>query len=399
MLLVTAALFNCFSGCLSVKAEEVNAVVEICGVLAEPSVDANNPYGSISLFSNTVYSGCYGNQLTGEAKGLYDAFVETYVTQRGSSKLTYNLKTELTFKDKYIDGDLQGSAEYAEVTEEITIMCQVAMDAFIYDCPQVFWLSTMKYQYSISLSIDYFNNAYCTISQIEFIPVETYSGASAKISSYDSGVDSVINNIKNAVDSSVSRRETLKYIHDYLCKKGYYSYSGLKITHTSEPLFIGGGGVVCEGYADAFKVICDRLGIPCACIVGGADSNGKEEPHMWNYVQLEDGKWYLIDITWDDQISGIRYTYFLANYNTQGFYEKIYDERREQGDFSATGYMNFVYPVLSRTEYPEVTHLVRVRNSILEDIVYSEICLDYNADDKTDARDIVWLKKVLAGII
>ena len=132
--------------------------------------------------------------------------------------------------------------------------------------------------------------------------------------------------------------------------------------------------------------------------MGWADNGERIEAHMWNYVQLEDGKWYLIDITWDDQAIR-RYTYFLANWNTQGYDMKIYEEREERGDFSGTGYKSFVYPALSRTEYPDVTHLVRIRNSILNNIVYEDICLDYNVDDITDARDIVWLKKALAGTI
>jgi hypothetical protein len=63
----------------------------------------------------------------------------------------------------------------------------------------------------------------------------------------------------------------------------------------------GANGPVCEGYARAFKVLCDELEIPCVLVDGEARSDRYEKPggHMWNYVQL-DGGWYAVDVTWND---------------------------------------------------------------------------------------------------
>lgn len=62
----------------------------------------------------------------------------------------------------------------------------------------------------------------------------------------------------------------------------------------------GKEGPLCEGYARAFKVLCDRLYIPCVLVSGCAiDSNGEGGEHMWNSVQMEDGAWYGVDITWN----------------------------------------------------------------------------------------------------
>ena len=60
------------------------------------------------------------------------------------------------------------------------------------------------------------------------------------------------------------------------------------------------GQALCEGYSRAFKVICDRLGVPCV-LVNGVYRHGenKQEIHMWCHVQL-DGKWYAVDQTFDD---------------------------------------------------------------------------------------------------
>ena len=60
----------------------------------------------------------------------------------------------------------------------------------------------------------------------------------------------------------------------------------------------GSVGPVCEGYARAFKLLCDRLNIPCVLITGTSYPSG--ERHMWNCVQMDDGQWYGVDVTWND---------------------------------------------------------------------------------------------------
>ena len=56
---------------------------------------------------------------------------------------------------------------------------------------------------------------------------------------------------------------------------------------------------VCQGYSYAFKLCMDICGIDCITVGGTAD-NGKEVlSHAWNMVRL-DGRWYHVDVTWDD---------------------------------------------------------------------------------------------------
>lgn len=50
---------------------------------------------------------------------------------------------------------------------------------------------------------------------------------------------------------------------------------------------------VCDGYGDGIKYLCDALGIPCIIVRGSL--NG--EAHEWNYIRLEDGKWYSLDLS------------------------------------------------------------------------------------------------------
>ena len=67
--------------------------------------------------------------------------------------------------------------------------------------------------------------------------------------------------------------------------------------------------MVCDGYAKSFKILCNQFDIECVVIPGYVTGAGA---HAWNYVKLEDGKWYLVDTTWDDSTTGnIKYNYFL----------------------------------------------------------------------------------------
>lgn len=60
---------------------------------------------------------------------------------------------------------------------------------------------------------------------------------------------------------------------------------------------------VCEGYARAFKYICDMSNfnsswIDCQIVSGKINGGGK---HMWNIVRMNDGLNYVIDPTWMDE--------------------------------------------------------------------------------------------------
>ncbi len=86
-------------------------------------------------------------------------------------------------------------------------------------------------------------------------------------------------------------------IHDYLAhgikynrtELFHYDYSiiGALLNHTC----------VCEGYAKAFKLLCDQVGIPCAVIVGAS----KGEGHAWNIVRLGRNAFH-VDVTWNSGI-------------------------------------------------------------------------------------------------
>ncbi len=81
-------------------------------------------------------------------------------------------------------------------------------------------------------------------------------------------------------------------VHDYLVRTCAYGDPESAVDHTAYGALLS-GQAVCEGYASAFRILMDRLGIPCIVV------SSEEMEHGWNMVQL-DGQWYHVDVTWDD---------------------------------------------------------------------------------------------------
>ena len=131
-------------------------------------------------------------------------------------------------------------------------------------------------------------------------------------------------------------REKIKIIHDYIIDNAEYDklkYENKNDTtyksNTAYGVLVQGYGT-CNGYADAMAIFLDKLNI-----INYKISNSE---HIWNLVYL-DGKWYHLDLTWDDPISDVninRDTYFLIttseleelNDGTHKFDKSIYTEAK-----------------------------------------------------------------------
>lgn len=70
------------------------------------------------------------------------------------------------------------------------------------------------------------------------------------------------------------------------------------------------GRCVCEGYAKAYKLFCDRLGIASIVVLGdGIKPDGTKEPHAWNITRIN-GVTAHVDACWDAQFGVSSYDYF-----------------------------------------------------------------------------------------
>ncbi len=59
------------------------------------------------------------------------------------------------------------------------------------------------------------------------------------------------------------------------------------------------GTAVCNGYAQAFQLLAQAAGLESVVVTGMASSGFTTGGHAWNRV-LVDGRWLVVDTTWDD---------------------------------------------------------------------------------------------------
>lgn len=100
-------------------------------------------------------------------------------------------------------------------------------------------------------------------------------------------------------DESLSQKEQIKVIHDYIIDNSKYDSNRTDnniIEYKSDisygPLIEGFG--ICGGYSDAMELFLEDLGIKSYKI--------SSESHVWNAVYLDD-EWYHLDLTWDDPVT------------------------------------------------------------------------------------------------
>ena len=331
--------------------------------LASPLIVNGEPGDTdgIHVFSLEEYDGSYGNQLDGMALEVYNTYVSNlfvnYSTFNGES-YEYKASEPVTFAAKVQDNQIVQDEAYEEAILQVRVNMQAALDAFTYDYPEVFWMRGSGYSYSISAREQ--NGKYTgIISEFTMMP--------SLVEGYNTNITDNMNNFLENADAAAAQiaadtngkslYEKVKAIHDYVCEKAVYDAQNNLRVHSAGPMFIGDGHVVCEGYAKAMLILCRKLGIDCACIGGFArnSSASSGEAHMWNYVKMDNDTWYLVDATWDDQLSGIRTTYLLAGWNSKGFnHNTLREERTEKDTFSSPTEFTpqaFIYPLISDNSY------------------------------------------------
>ncbi len=216
---------------------------------------------------------------------------------------------------------------------------RTVMKAVSDDCPEIFWpIGT----------IGYYSDGESTIMQgySRYSPEEIGSRLDALHEEADA--------FYATVPDGLSAYERELMVHDYLLARTAYDTDVDKVNLSANhpDIYTAYGAMVkqdavCEGYARAFQMLLNGLGVDCVSVIG----TGADEMHIWNAVKLDED-WYNVDVTWDDQeeVYG-RYLYFnvtddaLYSDHTPSplFTELNDDEINGEGDYSAD-VMNLFIP-------------------------------------------------------
>lgn len=296
------------------------------------------------LSNNSEFSYNFRDQLDANNGAVYDAM--SVLTTPSTDKITAVLPEPITISLSHLPNTSGYTDEDAETfSSAIFSNCKNGIDTVLLDFPEIFWLDEAKLGIGIGESKtrrDWLTGKYnITINSLTFVPAyhETY-GSIDGVYEYKIRLEKAIEYFPVEGDT---RYDQLKSIHDYICNFTYYDVNA--DFYSSAVGAIVQPGVVCEGYSKSFKLICDRLDIPCVVIFGNFNSE-ERTAHMWDYVQMEDGKWYAVDVTWDD-LDGkngaeLKYEYFLKG--SDSFNVKHFPD----GDHDFT---HIAYPEISESDY------------------------------------------------
>ena len=128
--------------------------------------------------------------------------------------------------------------------------------------------------------------------------------------------------------------ESVKAVHDYLTEHFEWGDgNGDDIIGFRE------GKMDCVGYAMATFALLTNMNIPVRIVDGYVFVDGEEYNNCWNIVEL-DGKWYNLDVSWDDNGEyETRYDWFLRN--NEDFIQHIYGTDQYE-----------IKKMISKTSYP-----------------------------------------------
>ena len=127
------------------------------------------------------------------------------------------------------------------------------------------------------------------------------------------GIRAVVQNvIDKYIHSGMSDVHKALALHDYLVMNCAYDTNFLNY-EPYDALVLGSS--VCQGYAEAYEILLDAVGIESEVV----DSDAMN--HAWNLVKI-DGQWYHVDVTWDDPLHAftgqdtpgyVRHSHFLCS--------------------------------------------------------------------------------------
>ncbi len=239
--------------------------------------------------TNAVYT--YYNQLSKHEKAAYDAMYDAVA--RGQESFTITVDASLN--DNSINK---------------------VMMALIWDHGELYWLSSNGGTWRQISNYGGERKFSITIYHYDYFKYKT------DLSKYTERVEQKLDKLVADASKLSSDYDKAKFVYDYIINTTDYATDLLeeseKANHSPESELIRSiynaytnGDIVCVGYARAYQVAMQRLGIECTMVTGDAGGG-----HAWNLVKL-DGKYYLSDPTWDDPVGKqedtITYDYFNLN--------------------------------------------------------------------------------------
>lgn len=340
-LIVLISVLSCFS----VYAEEIVIDGEqTASIPADEFWDWSND-GSLSTgysLQSNENSFLFYDQLDANNKAAYNV-MKAWLNPR-TDTLTITLPEPVSHETDSLDMSSWSDEQSTEFWDIVLSCIKDGKNALTLDYPELFWFDENTVAVSISYSTSYnFRKKIYTIKVNKVYVTASVCDIYEDTQKAMENIELLKSSIENLEVEGDDYYTKVKFIHDYVAKKVKYNLQA-PYKDTALGVFIEPFEVVCEGYSESVKLLCDKENIPCISVIGNVNMS-KKTAHMWNYIQMEDGKWYGLDCTWDDldnETNPVKYQYFLtgsASFLTGHTPDNEYITP------------NFIYPELSETDY------------------------------------------------
>lgn len=337
--LIAAAIVSALPGCSkndtdSAEGTEATVSINVIGGDREPDLDGGQGSLDEDLPSDT------SGRKEEETVILTDVSGNTVTGAGGSAITVPKVTTEATTHRTLSESELQDAMTATTTDANLVINSQnterygyhtlSAEEKKLYD-EIVSGVEKLRYKICAedAYSIETWTKVYGMVYNQE--PRLFYMNSKAKVGKlfYITKNSEAINQMQKDIDAVADKLvaegagkstfEKLRIFHDYLVLNSSFELSQEDMSYNSSIYNALGSGksqgnIQCNGYAKAMQYLCDKAGIQ-SMVVTGENKTGSS--HAWNIVDV-DGKWYNIDVTWDDptmdppNYKNIKHSYFLV---------------------------------------------------------------------------------------
>jgi len=291
--------------------------------------------------TGTAPKGYYGSRLTDPAAIAFYQALETMDFTSGEN---------MTVTDSAV---LRLAGSFASGSDALIRSFGAAVDSFRYDHTEIFYVDWDMLSVSVGRKDGRYVVNIGTGRTDSYLQDKT-ANIAGQIAAYDAALESIVAEVRTKIGANSSVKEIAKAANDAVCEKVTYDFcddSSGRATAASKYIRTAYGALVntravCEGYSRLYKAVLNELGVECELVSGYFLDGESFEPHMWNYVQDEEGHWYAVDVTMNDghklQAGGAQTTFEKYFWQTE---ELFAVDHIEDGKVSSVEY-EMPYPQL-----------------------------------------------------
>ena len=231
-------------------------------------------------------------------KQFYDRLFDAYskVWTDGKNYTPYQPDS-----DMYVIGKVKYNDLGLSIDDALACYC-----ALKYDNPAMYYLVS---RYATN------DTTFFALIDNDYIKASTRAALQQDIYDY-------VTDMTSAVSGLTRRYERALILHDKILPVMTYNHDDMEANYSHNII----GAVenktgVCECYSKIYQLLLNYVGIDNFLVIGRERDSGGG--HEWNAVKMDDGRYYFIDVTWDDKKDTHRY--FAKGYTLFNEKHIIYD--------------------------------------------------------------------------